>query len=88
MLDIDFGSYPYVTSSSTICAGACTGLGIAPTKIGEVLGVFKAYCTRVGSGPFPTEQDNDTGNTLRETGHEYGATTAGQDDVAGSTSWH
>jgi adenylosuccinate synthase len=75
MLDIDFGSYPYVTSSNTICAGACTGLGIAPSKIGEVLGVFKAYCTRVGSGPFPTEQDNDTGNLLRETGHEYGATT-------------
>ena len=66
MLDIDFGSYPYVTSSSTICAGACTGLGIAPSKIGEVLGVFKAYCTRVGSGPFPTEQDNDTGNTIAE----------------------
>jgi len=75
MLDIDFGSYPYVTSSSTICAGACTGLGLAPSRIGEVLGVFKAYCTRVGSGPFPTEQDNDTGSTLRKTGHEFGATT-------------
>jgi adenylosuccinate synthase len=75
MLDIDFGSYPYVTSSSTICAGACIGLGLAPSRIGEVLGVFKAYCTRVGSGPFPTEQDNDTGNTLRKIGHEYGATT-------------
>jgi adenylosuccinate synthase len=75
MLDIDFGSYPYVTSSNTICAGACTGLGLAPSRIGEVLGVFKAYCTRVGGGPFPTEQDNDTGNLLRETGHEYGATT-------------
>jgi adenylosuccinate synthase len=75
MLDIDFGSYPYVTSSNTICAGACTGLGIAPTRIGEVLGVFKAYCTRVGGGPFPTEQDNDTGNLLRKIGNEYGATT-------------
>jgi adenylosuccinate synthase len=75
MLDIDFGSYPFVTSSSTICAGACIGLGIAPSRIGEVLGVFKAYCTRVGSGPFPTEQDNNTGTILRETGHEYGATT-------------
>jgi len=75
MLDIDFGSYPYVTSSNTICAGACTGLGIAPTKIGEVLGVFKAYCTRVGSGPFPSEQENITGKLLREVGHEYGATT-------------
>lgn len=75
MLDIDFGSYPYVTSSSTVCAGACTGLGIAPSTIGEVLGVFKAYCTRVGSGPFPTEQTNETGESLRKTGHEYGATT-------------
>jgi adenylosuccinate synthase len=75
MLDIDFGSYPYVTSSSTISAGACTGLGIAPSRIGEVFGVFKAYCTRVGSGPFPTELHEDTGNILREKGHEYGATT-------------
>jgi adenylosuccinate synthase len=75
MLDIDFGSYPFVTSSSTICAGACTGLGIAPTRIGEVLGVFKAYCTRVGSGPFPTELEDETGKVLREKGHEYGATT-------------
>jgi adenylosuccinate synthase len=75
MLDIDFGSYPYVTSSNTICAGACTGLGLAPQKIGKVMGVFKAYCTRVGSGPFPTEQDNDTGIALREYGSEYGATT-------------
>jgi adenylosuccinate synthase len=75
MLDIDFGSYPYVTSSSTICAGACIGLGLAPSRIGEVLGVFKAYCTRVGSGPFPTEQDNDTGDTMRKVGHEFGATT-------------
>ncbi|MBN1790696.1 MAG: adenylosuccinate synthase [Bacteroidales bacterium] len=75
MLDIDFGSYPFVTSSNTISAGACTGLGIAPSRIGEVFGVFKAYCTRVGSGPFPTELDDETGNTLREKGHEYGATT-------------
>ncbi|MBN2275806.1 MAG: adenylosuccinate synthase [Bacteroidales bacterium] len=75
LLDIDFGSYPFVTSSNTICAGACTGLGIAPSKIGEVLGVFKAYCTRVGSGPFPTEQDNETGNSLQKTGSEFGATT-------------
>jgi len=75
MLDIDFGSYPYVTSSSTICAGACIGLGLAPSRIGEVLGVFKAYCTRVGSGPFPTEQNNDTGNTMRKIGQEFGATT-------------
>jgi adenylosuccinate synthase len=75
MLDIDFGSYPFVTSSNTISAGACTGLGIAPSRIGEVFGVFKAYCTRVGSGPFPTELEDETGNTLREKGHEYGATT-------------
>jgi adenylosuccinate synthase len=75
MLDIDFGSYPFVTSSNTISAGACTGLGIAPSRIGEVFGVFKAYCTRVGSGPFPTELDNETGKILREVGHEYGATT-------------
>jgi adenylosuccinate synthase len=75
MLDIDFGSYPYVTSSNTISAGACTGLGIAPGKLGEIFGVFKAYCTRVGSGPFPTELLDDTGKFLREKGHEYGATT-------------
>ncbi len=75
MLDIDFGSYPYVTSSNTICAGACTGLGIAPSKIGEVLGIFKAYCTRVGSGPFPTELSDTTGERLREQGHEFGSTT-------------
>ncbi len=75
LLDIDFGSYPYVTSSNTICAGACSGLGIAPGKIGEVYGIFKAYCTRVGSGPFPTEQENDTGELLRKKGFEYGATT-------------
>lgn len=75
LLDIDFGSYPFVTSSNTICAGACTGLGVAPNKIGEVLGIFKAYCTRVGMGPFPTELFNETGDTLRSIGHEYGATT-------------
>jgi adenylosuccinate synthase len=75
MLDIDFGSYPFVTSSNTISAGACTGLGIAPVRIGEIFGVFKAYCTRVGSGPFPTELNDETGNLIREKGHEYGATT-------------
>jgi len=75
LLDIDFGSYPFVTSSNTICAGACTGLGIAPQKIGKVYGIFKAYCTRVGMGPFPTELLNETGDKLRETGHEYGSTT-------------
>ena len=75
LLDIDFGSYPYVTSSNTICAGACTGLGIAPSAIGEVLGIFKAYCTRVGSGPFPTELLDETGEELRKIGHEFGATT-------------
>ncbi len=75
LLDIDFGSYPFVTSSNTICAGACTGLGVAPGKIGEVYGIFKAYCTRVGMGPFPTELVDETGETLREAGHEYGATT-------------
>ena len=75
MLDIDFGSYPFVTSSNTICAGACSGLGVAPSSIGEVYGIFKAYCTRVGSGPFPTELLNDIGENLREKGKEYGATT-------------
>lgn len=75
LLDIDFGSYPFVTSSNTICAGACTGLGIAPNKIGEVYGIFKAYCTRVGSGPFPTELNNEAGEELRAKGHEFGATT-------------
>jgi adenylosuccinate synthase len=75
LLDIDFGSYPYVTSSNTICAGACTGLGIAPNKIGEVLGIFKAYCTRVGMGPFPTELFDETGTDLRNAGNEYGSTT-------------
>jgi len=75
MLDIDFGSYPYVTSSNTVCAGTCTGLGIAPSKIGNVFGLFKAYCTRVGSGPFPTELNDQTGEMLRKTGNEFGATT-------------
>lgn len=75
MLDIDFGSYPFVTSSNTTTAGACTGLGIAPQKIGEVIGIFKAYCTRVGGGPFPTELDNEMGEELRRIGHEFGATT-------------
>ncbi len=75
MLDIDFGSYPFVTSSNTITAGACTGLGIAPNKIGKVYGIFKAYCTRVGSGPFPTELNDATGQKLRDIGHEYGSTT-------------
>ncbi|MDE6485208.1 MAG: adenylosuccinate synthase [Duncaniella sp.] len=75
LLDIDFGSYPFVTSSNTICAGACSGLGVAPGKIGEVYGIFKAYCTRVGSGPFPTELFDETGKTIRDLGHEYGAVT-------------
>jgi adenylosuccinate synthase len=75
MLDLDFGSYPYVTSSNTISAGACTGLGISPKTIGEVFGIFKAYCTRVGSGPFPTELNDATGELLRKKGCEYGATT-------------
>ncbi len=75
LLDIDFGSYPYVTSSNTISAGACSGLGVAPSRIGEVYGIFKAYCTRVGSGPFPTELHGDDGEELRKIGHEFGATT-------------
>ncbi|HRZ43244.1 MAG TPA: adenylosuccinate synthase [Bacteroidales bacterium] len=75
MLDVDFGSYPFVTSSNTITAGVCTGLGIAPQLIGEVYGVFKAYCTRVGSGPFPTELHDETGELLRKNGNEYGSTT-------------
>ena len=75
LLDIDFGSYPFVTSSNTISAGACSGLGVAPNKIGEVFGIFKAYCTRVGSGPFPTELFDETGKTIRDLGHEYGAVT-------------
>lgn len=75
MLDVDYGSYPFVTSSSTICAGACTGLGVAPSQIGHVFGIFKAYCTRVGSGPFPTELFDETGERLRNLGNEFGAVT-------------
>ncbi len=75
MLDIDFGTYPFVTSSNTIAAGACNGLGVGPGRIGEVIGIFKAYCTRVGSGPFPTELLDETGEALRQAGGEFGATT-------------
>lgn len=75
MLDIDFGSYPYVTSSSTICAGCCSGLGIAPRSIGDVFGIFKAYCTRVGGGPFPTELHDEAGEEMCKRGHEYGSVT-------------
>lgn len=75
MLDIDFGSYPFVTSSNTVCAGACTGLGVAPAKIGAVYGIFKAYCTRVGSGPFPTELTDEDGERMRNNGHEFGSVT-------------
>lgn len=75
MLDIDFGTYPFVTSSNTVTAGTCTGLGVAPNRIGEVIGIFKAYCTRVGSGPFPSELDNEVGENIRQIGHEFGATT-------------
>ncbi len=75
MLDVDFGSYPFVTSSNTISAGACTGLGISPRKVGDIFGIFKAYCTRVGSGPFPTELNDATGSLLREKGNEFGSTT-------------
>lgn len=75
LLDIDYGTYPFVTSSNTTVAGACTGLGIAPSNIGSVFGIFKAYCTRVGSGPFPTELNNDLGESLRKIGNEFGSTT-------------
>ena len=75
LLDVDFGTYPFVTSSNTLCAGACSGLGVAPNRIGNVYGIFKAYCTRVGAGPFPTELFDRTGETLRQIGHEFGATT-------------
>ncbi len=75
MLDVDFGSYPFVTSSNTICAGACVGLGLGPNKIGNVYGIMKAYCTRVGSGPFPTELFDEDGRKIRDIGHEYGAVT-------------
>ena len=75
LLDIDFGSYPFVTSSNTTTAGACVGLGISPKKIGNVFGIFKAYCTRVGAGPFPTELFDDTGKKIGESGNEFGSTT-------------
>ncbi len=75
LLDIDFGSYPFVTSSNTITAGACTGLGVAPNQIGEVFGIFKSYCTRVGGGPFPTELEDEVGERIRKAGNEFGATT-------------
>ena len=75
LLDIDFGTYPFVTSSNTVTAGTCTGLGVAPNRIGDVIGIFKAYCTRVGSGPFPTELNNELGEDIRRIGNEYGATT-------------
>jgi adenylosuccinate synthase len=75
LLDIDFGAYPFVTSSNTICAGVCSGLGVSPHKIGKVFGVFKAYCTRVGSGPFPTELFDETGQKMQKQGNEFGSTT-------------
>jgi adenylosuccinate synthase len=75
LLDIDFGSYPFVTSSNTVAAGACTGLGVAPQRIGNAFGIFKAYCTRVGSGPFPTELENEVGELIRKEGNEFGSTT-------------
>ena len=75
MLDIDHGTYPFVSSSNTVSGGVCTGLGVAPNNIGEVFGIFKAYSTRVGSGPFPVELFDETGDRLREIGHEYGAVT-------------
>ena len=75
LLDIDYGSYPYVTSSSTTIGGVCTGLGVAPSRVGHVYGIFKAYCTRVGSGPFPTELFDETGEKIRQIGHEFGAVT-------------
>ena len=75
LLDIEFGTYPFVTSSNTLTAGACTGLGVAPSRVGKVYGIFKAYCTRVGSGPFPTELFDEVGESLRQIGHEFGATT-------------
>jgi adenylosuccinate synthase len=86
MLDIDFGTYPYVTSSNTVTAGTCTGLGIAPTKIEKVIGIFKAYCTRVGSGPFPTELTDEVGDLIRKEGHEFGSTT-GRPRRCGSVSY-
>ena len=87
MLDVDFGTYPFVTSSNTVCAGVCTGLGVAPANIGDVYGIFKAYCTRVGSGPFPTELFDETGEELRRIGHEFGAVTVVRVVAAGSIWW-
>ena len=86
MLDIDFGSYPFVTSSNTVCAGACTGLGVAPNRIGEVYGIFKAYCTRVGAGPFPSELFDETGDKMCTLGHEFGSVT-GRNVVADGLTW-
>ena len=86
MLDVDFGTFPFVTSSNTISAGVCTGLGVAPQKIREVIGVTKAYCTRVGSGPFPTELEDETGEDCRKAGSEFGATT-GRPSVAAGSTW-
>lgn len=83
LLDVDFGSYPFVTSSNTVSSGVCTGLGVSPQKIGKVFGIVKAYCTRVGSGPFPTELFDEVGQYMRDKGHEYGATTEDQDVVVG-----
>jgi adenylosuccinate synthase len=85
LLDIDFGTYPFVTSSNTTAAGACTGLGVAPNKIKEAYGIFKAYTTRVGSGPFPTELFDEDGETMGRVGNEFGATTGRPDVVAGLT---
>ena len=87
LLDVDFGSYPFVTSSNTVCAGVCTGLGVAPNRIGEVFGIFKAYCTRVGSGPFPTELFDETGERLCDIGHEFGAVTGRRRRADGSIWW-
>ena len=84
MLDIDFGTYPFVTSSNTTAAGACTGLGVAPRSIGQVIGIFKAYTTRVGSGPFPTELFDEIGETMTQVGREFGATTGAAAVVVGS----
>jgi adenylosuccinate synthase len=75
MLDIDFGTYPFVTSSNTVSSGTCTGLGVPPSSIGKVIGIFKAYCTRVGSGPFPTELTDEVGEAIRQEGREFGSTT-------------
>ncbi len=88
MLDVDFGTFPFVTSSNTISAGVCTGLGVAPQKIKEVFGVSKAYCTRVGSGPFPTELNDETGELIRKQEANLELPQEGQGVVAGLTWWH